>query len=170
MDKCCNSCDLPIFWSSNELQWLHWVKYYNVWFSSFGIWRSRWPFMKTSSNVNIFRVTGPLCGEFTGYWWIPLTKKRQCRGACMFRLICAWINGRVNNREDVNLRRHRAHYVVIEICGIFRLQNTTYTSVISTRCYLFLYFINKFEMLLSIHLNLIRNGINRPLTICFQPV
>ena len=21
-----------------------------------------------------FRVTGPLCGEFTGYRWIPLTK------------------------------------------------------------------------------------------------
>ena len=22
----------------------------------------------------IFRVTGHLCGEFTGHWWIPLTK------------------------------------------------------------------------------------------------
>ena len=30
--------------------------------------------MTTSSNGNIFRVTGPLCGEFTGYRWIPLTK------------------------------------------------------------------------------------------------
>ena len=30
--------------------------------------------MLTSSNGNIFRVTGPLCGEFTGHWWIPLTK------------------------------------------------------------------------------------------------
>ena len=28
----------------------------------------------TSSNGNIFRVTGPLCGEFTGLRWIPLTK------------------------------------------------------------------------------------------------
>ena len=28
----------------------------------------------TSSNVNIFHVTGPLCGEFTGHRWIPLTK------------------------------------------------------------------------------------------------
>ena len=25
----------------------------------------------TSSNRNIFRVTGPLCGEFTGHRWIP---------------------------------------------------------------------------------------------------
>ena len=28
----------------------------------------------TSSNGNIFRVTGPLCREFTGHRWIPLTK------------------------------------------------------------------------------------------------
>ena len=26
--------------------------------------------MMTSSNENIFRVTGPLCGEFTGHQWI----------------------------------------------------------------------------------------------------
>ena len=31
-------------------------------------------FMMTSSNGNIFRVTGPLYGEFTGPRWIPLTK------------------------------------------------------------------------------------------------
>ena len=30
--------------------------------------------MVTSSNGNIFRVTGPLCGEFTGHRWIPRTK------------------------------------------------------------------------------------------------
>ena len=30
--------------------------------------------MMTSSNGSIFRVTGPLCGEFTSHWWIPLTK------------------------------------------------------------------------------------------------
>ena len=27
----------------------------------------------TSSNGNIFRVTGPLCGEFTAHWWILRT-------------------------------------------------------------------------------------------------
>ena len=31
-------------------------------------------FMMTSSNGNIFPVTVPLCGEFTGHQWIPLTK------------------------------------------------------------------------------------------------
>ena len=30
--------------------------------------------MMTSSNGNFFRVTGPLCGEFTGHRWIPRTK------------------------------------------------------------------------------------------------
>ena len=30
--------------------------------------------MMTSSNGNIFRVTGHFCGEFTGLRWIPLTK------------------------------------------------------------------------------------------------
>ena len=30
--------------------------------------------MTTSSNENIFRVTGPLWGEYTGHLWIPLTK------------------------------------------------------------------------------------------------
>ena len=30
--------------------------------------------MMTSSSVNIFRVTGHLCGEFTGHRWIPWKK------------------------------------------------------------------------------------------------
>ena len=33
--------------------------------------------MMTSSNGNIFRVTGPLWGEYTGYQWIPLTKANK---------------------------------------------------------------------------------------------
>ena len=55
----------------------------------------------TSSNENIFRVTGPLC-------W----------GALMFSLICVWINGCVNNREAGDLRRHHVHYDVILMCKI----------------------------------------------------
>ena len=38
-------------------------------------------------------------------------KVQWCR-ALMFSLICAWINGWVNNRETGDLRRHRAHYDV----------------------------------------------------------
>ena len=61
----------------------------------------------TSSNGNIFRVTGHLCVEFTGE-----QHKGQWRGALMFSLICVWINGWVNNGEAGDLRRYRAHYAV----------------------------------------------------------
>ena len=36
----------------------------------------------TSSNGNIFRVTGPLCGEFTGQRWIPRTKASDAELWC----------------------------------------------------------------------------------------
>ena len=35
--------------------------------------------------------------------------KGQWRGALMFSLICAWINGWVNTREAGDLKRHLAH-------------------------------------------------------------
>ena len=52
----------------------------------------------TSSNGNIFRVTGTLR-------WSPL--KGQWRGVLMFSLICAWTNGWANNQDGGDLRRHR---------------------------------------------------------------
>ena len=55
--------------------------------------------MKTSSNGNIFRVTGLLRGEFTGHQW---------SGAFIFSLIYAWAN-----KDNVgDLKHHRAHYDV----------------------------------------------------------
>ena len=68
--------------------------------------------MMTSSNGNIFRVTGPLCGEFTGHRWIPRTKASDAELWC-FLWSAPWIYGWVNNREAGDLRRHRAHYDVI---------------------------------------------------------
>ena len=65
----------------------------------------------TSSNGNIFRVTGLLWGEFTGHRWIPLTKASDAELWCYF-MICAWRNGWVNNRDAGDLRRHRVHYDV----------------------------------------------------------
>ena len=38
--------------------------------------------MMTSPNGNIFRVTGPLCGEFTDHRWIPLTKASDTGLGC----------------------------------------------------------------------------------------
>ena len=71
--------------------------------------------MMTSSNGNIFRVTGPLCGEFTGPGEFPT--QRPVTRSLMFSLICVWINGWVNNRETGDLRRHRGHYDVIVMKG-----------------------------------------------------
>ena len=43
-------------------------------------------FMMTSSNGNIFHVTGPLCGEFTGHRWNPLAKASGAEFWCFFYL------------------------------------------------------------------------------------
>ena len=42
--------------------------------------------MMTSSNGSIFRVTGPLCGEFTGHRWIPRTKASDAEFDVFFDL------------------------------------------------------------------------------------
>ena len=72
--------------------------------------------MMTSSNGNIFHVTGPLCGEF---YRSPVNSphKGQWRGALMFLWSAPWINGWVNNRKACDLRRYRAHYDVIVMGG-----------------------------------------------------
>ena len=43
--------------------------------------------------------------------------KGQWRGDLMFSLICAWINGWVNNHEAGGLRRYHAHYDVTVMLG-----------------------------------------------------
>ena len=62
--------------------------------------------------------------HFPRYWpfvrWIhrsPVNSphKGQRRGALMFSLICAWINGWINNRAAGDFRRYRAHYDIIVI-------------------------------------------------------
>ena len=59
--------------------------------------------------------------HFPRYWpfvrgihWSPVNSlhKGQWYWALMFSLICAWINGWVNNRDAGDLRRHRGHYDV----------------------------------------------------------
>ena len=67
--------------------------------------------MMTSSNGDIFRVTGLFV---RGIHRSPVNSlhKGQRRGALMFSLICVWTNNCVNNRDAGDLRRHRAHYDV----------------------------------------------------------
>ena len=65
--------------------------------------------MMTSSNGNIFRVSGPLCGDFIDHRWIPLTKASDVELWC-FLSSAPWINGWINIREASDLIRHHAHY------------------------------------------------------------
>ena len=73
--------------------------------------------MMTSSNGNIFRVTGFLCGGFTGPGESP--SQRPVTRNFKFSLICAWRNMWENNREAGDLRRNQTHCDVGEM-GIFQ--------------------------------------------------
>ena len=72
----------------------------------------------TSSNGNIFRVTVPLCGEFTGHRWIPLTKG-QWLGVLMFSLICAWTNRWANTPDAGDFETPSRYYGITVMAGTF---------------------------------------------------
>ena len=80
--------------------------------------------MMTSSNETLFRVTGPLYGEFTCQRWIPRTKASDAELLCF---LC-WINGWVNNREAGDLKRHRAHNDVIVMGVILKIYSSLSSS------------------------------------------
>ena len=63
----------------------------------------------------------------------PLNSPHKCqwRGALMFSLICAWINGWVNNLEACDLGCHRAHYdvtVMLNKSNIMKRRNVSLAS------------------------------------------
>ena len=65
----------------------------------------------TSSNGNIFQVTGHLCGEFTGPGEFP-AQRPVTRSFDVFFDLRLNKNDWVSNREADDLRRHRGHYDV----------------------------------------------------------
>ena len=71
----------------------------------------------TSSNGIMFRVIGPLCGEFTGHPWIPPIKASDAELWCFL-----WSAPCIKNREAGDLRRHRSHYDVIVMQNAFILR------------------------------------------------
>ena len=85
------------------------------WFARFvRLIHYHWSDIVTLLNENIFRVTGHLCGDFTGH-----------RGALMFSLICVWITGWVNNPGPLS------HYSDV-IMDAMASQITSLTNVYST--------------------------------------
>ena len=69
--------------------------------------RRYWPFVR-----EIHRSTG------------NSPHKGQWRGALIFSLICAWLNGWTNNRDAGDLRRHRAPFDVIVVTYLLRIIST----------------------------------------------
>ena len=64
--------------------------------------------MMTSSNGNIFRVTGPLWQDSIGHWWIPLTKVSDEELWCF---LYVRLNKRLSKQTRCRWfdRRHGAH-------------------------------------------------------------
>ena len=68
-----------------------------------------WYCMMMSSNGNICRVTGLMCGEFTGERWSPLSKASDAELWC-FLWSASEQNGSANNRGASDLICHLAFY------------------------------------------------------------
>ena len=84
-------------------QWQGYLRFRHTEMFSFPWWRHQ---MKTfSALLALCAGNSPVPGNspHNGQW----------RRALMFSLICVWTNGGVNNPDDGDLRRHRAHYDVI---------------------------------------------------------
>ena len=106
----------------------------NIWnkVENLGIWCIPCSMMMTSSNGNIFRVTGLLCREFTCHSEFP-AQRPVMRSFDVF-LPCAWINDWVNNREAGDLRCYRGHYginvMMISIQQLLIIKFTKYLGFI----------------------------------------
>ena len=106
--------DLLVIWDETLL-WCHWHVFGGI---------IAHVLMMTSSNGNIFRVTGHLCGEFTGHRWIPRTKASDTELWCYLDLCLN--NGRVNNGEAGDLRRHSTHYDITVMLTWYCTQHTNF--------------------------------------------
>ena len=84
--------------------------------------------MMTSSNGNIFRVTGSLCQEFTGHRWIPLTKASDAELFLCF----LWSAPEQTIEQTIEtpvIRHHCAHYDVTVVTWTQWLQLSKYRKI-----------------------------------------
>ena len=74
-------------------------------------------------------VTGPLCGEFTGERWIPLTQASDTELWC-FLGSAPQKHSWVNNRDAGDLTCHRAHYDVTVMGEVLiKIQSLSLTEI-----------------------------------------
>ena len=81
--------------------------------------------MMTTSNGHIFRITGPLCGEFTGHRWIPLTKAIDAELWCFLWLCKIEVHCRPIRWNIVSLERYFSFQVTLLIIRWWADTNTT---------------------------------------------
>ena len=91
-------------WILNIISFKHVHGFYRNQFSQRSVAPHGLPSMVTSSNGNIFRVTGPLCRALIGHRWIPHAKASDAELWCYFMF--AWTNVWANHRDAGDLRRH----------------------------------------------------------------
>ena len=88
----------------------------------------RYDIMMASSNGNIFRVTGHLCGEFTGHRWIPHTKASDaelwyfCFYLCTNKRLSKQSSGWWFETPSGSLWRHHFSRVKYETHSLQRLR------------------------------------------------
>ena len=91
--------------------WWHepwWVNQTTWWRHQMETFSANWPFVR---GVHRWPVNSPRQGQW--------------RGALIFTLFYAWINGWVNNREVGDLRRHRAHWDVTMMRTLYIMPNVS---------------------------------------------
>ena len=72
--------------------------------------------MMTSSNGNIFRVTGHLCGKLTGHQWIPRTKASDAELFVVF-FADLHVNTQLNKQScGLRFETPSPHYDVTVMC------------------------------------------------------
>ena len=94
---------------------------------------TEWHHLMTSSNGNISRVTGPLCGEFTGPGELSHTKASDAELWCF---LWSALNKRlIKECKAGNLRRHHVHYdVTVMVDGCIASHASTVRNVLWVFC------------------------------------
>ena len=92
--KCIDANDFPWMWIMCESHYWNWSFHDDV--IKWKHFPRYWPFVR-----GIHR--SPVDFPHKGHW----------RGASMWFLICTWTKCCINHRDAADLRRHRAHYIVI---------------------------------------------------------
>ena len=80
-------------------------------------WRQRYRYVNFPLNMMtyLFRVTGPLCGEFTGHQWIPLPKASDAELWCFIWFAPEQTVEQTTKTPVILLRRHHAYFDVIVV-------------------------------------------------------